>query len=107
MKGVKHTVDVQLAVSDDLLDEALLLQVGKRLSCEGAIDLQSIDEGGDGDETVGLDIFLEFVGGGFIEDDGVVGLVLDYTKPQSQQTVIEVFQEPDDDAFDDSSCGAG
>lgn len=70
-------VDAQLAVSDNLLDLALLLQVIQCLPRQTPIDLQSIDKGGDGDEAVGLDVFVEFVRGGFIEDDGVVGLVLD------------------------------
>lgn len=61
-----------------LLDLSLLLQIIQRLPCQAAIDLQSVDERGDCDEAVGLDVFVEFVGGGFVEDDGVVGLVLDY-----------------------------
>ena len=60
-----------------LLDLPLLLQIVQRLPCEASINLQSVDEGGDGDEAVGLDVFVEFVGGGFVEDDGVVGLVFD------------------------------
>ena len=70
-------VDAQLAVSNNLLDLALLLQVIQRLPRQTPVDLQSIDKGGNGDEAVGLDVFVEFVRGGFIEDDGVVGLVLD------------------------------
>ena len=64
-------------MSHHLLDLSLLLQIIQRLPCETAIDLQSINEGGDCDETIGLDVFVEFVGGGFVENDGVVGLVLD------------------------------
>lgn len=75
---MKLTVDAQLAVPNHLLDLSLLLQIIQRLPCQAAIDLQSVDERGDCDETVGLDVFVEFVGGGFVEDDGVVGLVLDY-----------------------------
>ncbi len=73
----RRTVDAQLAVPNNLLDLALLLEVGERLPCERAVDLQSVDEGGDGDEAVGLDILLELVGGGLVEDNCVVGLVLD------------------------------
>lgn len=62
-----------------LLNQLLLLQVLERRSRQAAIDLESVDEGGDGDEAVGLDVFVEFVGGGFVEDDGVVGFVLDCT----------------------------
>ena len=64
-------------MSHHLLDLSLLLQIVQRLPCETAIDLQSINERGDCDEAVGLDVFVEFVGGGFVKDDGVVGLVLD------------------------------
>lgn len=64
-------------MSHNLLDLALLLEIVQRLPCQAAVDLQSIDEGRDGDETVGLDIFVEFVGCGLVEDDGVVGLILD------------------------------
>lgn len=63
-------------MSDDLLDLTVLLKVGKRLSCKRAVDLQAIDEGGNGDEAVRLDILLELVVGLLVEDDGVVGLVL-------------------------------
>ena len=60
------------------LDLPLLLQIVQRFPRQAAIDLQSVHERGDCDEAVGLDVFVEFVGGGFVEDDGVVGLVLDY-----------------------------
>ena len=71
------TVNAQLAVPNHLLNLTLLLQIIQRFPCEAAINLQSVHERGDCDETVGLDIFVEFVRGGFVEDDGVVGLVLD------------------------------
>lgn len=64
-------------MADNLLDLSVLLEVGERLSCERAVDLQAIDEGGNGDEAVGLNILLELVVGLLVEDDGVVGLVLD------------------------------
>lgn len=72
-----HTVDAELGVTDNLLDLTVGLEVGKRLSCERAVDLQTIDKGGNGDEAVGLDILLELVVGGLVENDGVLGLVLD------------------------------
>jgi hypothetical protein len=74
---VSHTVDAQLRVSNDLLDLAVLLEVGKRFPCKRAVNLQAIDEGGNGDEAVGLNILLELVVGLLVEDDSVVGLVLD------------------------------
>ena len=76
-RRISLTVNAQLAVPDHLLDLALLLQVVQRLPCQAAIDLQPIHERGDRDEAVGLHVFVEFVRGGFVEDDGVVGLVLD------------------------------
>ena len=65
-------------MSDNLLDLTVGLEVGKRLSCKRAVDLQAIDEGGNSDEAVGLDILLELVVGLLVENDGVLGLVLDY-----------------------------
>ena len=62
---------------NNLLDLSLLLQICQTSPRQRSVDLKSVDEGGDGYETVGLDIFVEFVRGGFIEDDGVLGLVLD------------------------------
>lgn len=64
-------------MTDNLLDLAVCLEVGKRFPCERTVNLQAIDEGGDGDEAVGLDILLELVVGLLVEHDGVVGLVLD------------------------------
>ena len=66
-------------MSDNLLDLTVGLEVGKRLACERAVDLQAIDEGSDGDEAVGLDILLELVVGLLVENDGVLCLVLDCT----------------------------
>ena len=45
-------------MTDDLLDKALLFKISERSAGERAVDLQSVDEGGDGDEAVGLHIFL-------------------------------------------------
>ena len=64
-------------MSNNLLDLALLLQIVESLARQAAVNLQSIDESGDCDEAVRLDVFVEFVGSGLVEDDGVVGLVLD------------------------------
>lgn len=63
-----------------LLDLPLLLQVIQCLPCQAAIDLQSVDECRDCDEAVGLDIFVEFIGGRFVEDNGVVCLILDWKR---------------------------
>lgn len=74
----KRTVDAQSAVSNNLLDDALLLKVGQTSASNGSVDLHSVDKNGDGDETVGLDILVKLVGGGLIEEDGVLGLVLNW-----------------------------
>ena len=72
------TVNAQLAMPHHLLDLSFLLQIVQRLPCKATIDLQAIDKGRDGDESIGLHVFVEFIRGGFVEDHGVVGLVLDY-----------------------------
>lgn len=67
-------------MSNNLLDLTLLFEVGEGLAGQAAVDLQTVDEGSDGDEAVGLDILVELLGGGLVEDDGVLGLVLDCFK---------------------------
>ena len=64
-------------MADNLLDGTLLLEIGKGLAGERTVDLETVDKGGDGDEAVGLDILVKLVRGGLVEDDGVLGLVLD------------------------------
>jgi hypothetical protein len=64
-------------VADNLLDLAVCLEISESLAGERTVDLQAIDEGSNGDEAVGLDILLELVVGLLVEDNGVVGLVLD------------------------------
>lgn len=74
----ERTVDAQLGMSNNLPDGALLLEIVEGLSGERSIDLKTIDERGNGDEAVGLDVLVELVRGLLVEDDGVLGLVLDY-----------------------------
>jgi hypothetical protein len=62
----------------NLLDLSLLFQIIQRLPCKTTIDLKPVDEGGNCDEPIGLGIFVEFVGGGFVKDDSVIGFVLNY-----------------------------
>lgn len=64
-------------MTNNLLDLAVCLEVSEGFPCERAVDLQAVDEGGNGDEAVRLDILLELVVGLLVENDGVVGLVLD------------------------------
>lgn len=63
----------------NLLNQPLLLQIPQRLPRQTPIDLQTIHERGHSNKAVRLDVFVEFVAGGFVEDDGVVGLVLNYS----------------------------
>jgi hypothetical protein len=79
-------------VTDNLLDLAVCLEVGKRFPCKRAVNLQAIDEGGNGDEAVGLDILLELVVGLLVEHDGVVGLVLDCTAVSCEACESEVCE---------------
>lgn len=78
------TVDLHLAVCNNLLDDASLLKVSQGLAGQAAVDLETIDEDGNGDQAVGLDILVELVGDGLVEKDGVVGLVLDCIFCQSE-----------------------
>lgn len=57
----ERTVDEHLAVRNDGLDLSLLLQVLQALASQRAIDLQSVDQGGDGDETVGLNVLVQLL----------------------------------------------
>lgn len=73
----KRTVDLHLAVCDNSLDLTLLLEILQALACQRTVDLKSVDQGGDGHKSVRLDILVELVGSGLVEEDGVLGLVLD------------------------------
>lgn len=63
-------------MADDLLDLSPLFEISQSLAGQAAVDLQTVDKGGDGDEAVGLDILVELLGGRLLKDDGVLGLVL-------------------------------
>ena len=79
-------------MTDDLLDLAVSLKVVESLAGKAAVDLETIDKGGDGDQTVGLDILLKLVVGGLVENDGVLGLVLDCrAKDMSVKCCFSVF----------------
>jgi hypothetical protein len=64
-------------VRDDGLDQASLLKVLQARPGERTVNLQAIDEGGDGDEAVRLNVLVELVGRGLVEHDGMLRLVLD------------------------------
>lgn len=83
-EGEKRTVDAEVVVADDLLDHSPLLEISQSLAGQATVDLETVDKGGDGDETVGLNILVELLSGRLLKDDGVLGLVLNYTaKPMS------------------------
>lgn len=67
---------------NDLPNLPLLLQLGQRLPSEAAVDLEAVNQGSHRDQAVGLDILVELLLGGLVEDNGVVGLVLDYRNRQ-------------------------
>jgi len=73
-----HTVDLHLAVCNDRLDLALLLEVLEAPASQGAVDLHAVDKSGDGDETVRLNILVKLLRDGLVEHDSMLGLVLDY-----------------------------
>lgn len=101
-----RTVDEHLAVRDDGLDLSLLLKVLQALASQRAVDLQSVDEGGDGDETVGLDVLVQLLRGGLVENDGVLGLVLDCRQAESQRRYpIDTAICPKECVVDDGSGG--
>jgi len=84
----KRTVDSALGVPNNLLDNTPGLQIGQRPTGKRSIDLQPVDENGDGDETVGLDILVELVRGGLVEDNSMLGLVLDYIVPINPESAF-------------------
>lgn len=59
------------------LDLALLLQVSYGNTCQRAVDFQSLDKDGLGDETEGGDLLEDTVVQGLVKSDSVLGLVLD------------------------------
>lgn len=77
-------------MANNLLDLALFLQVLQTCPCQRAIDLESIDESGNGDEAVRLDVLVELIGGGLVEDDGVLGLVLDCVVASLAESIIKI-----------------
>lgn len=64
-------------VANDLLDLTILLKLSESLTGQAAVDLETVDQSGDGDQAEVLDILLETLGCLLLKDDAVVGLVLD------------------------------
>lgn len=67
-----------------LLNLPLILEIIQRLPRQRPINLQPIDERSDGDEPVGLDVLIQFIRGGFVEDDGMIGFVFDCFFPRRE-----------------------
>lgn len=59
------------------LDKLLLLEVADGNAGERAVDLETLDEDALADELEGGDFLQDTVVGVLVEDDGVLGLVLD------------------------------
>ena len=71
------TVDELAVVVHDALDGALLLEVADGDACKRAVHTQTLDEDRLRDEAEGGDLLQNTVVGRLVEDDGVLGLVLD------------------------------
>jgi hypothetical protein len=89
-----HTVDLHLAVSNHLLDLPLLLEVLQTFPRQRAIDLESVNEGRDGNKAVGLHVLVQLVGGGLVEKDGVLSLILDCTDRSQYWQISTQAQGP-------------
>lgn len=63
----------------NLLDLTLLGQMPDDDSSKTAVDLESFDEDGLGDESESGDFFQDTVVRGFVEDDGVLCFVFDFS----------------------------
>jgi hypothetical protein len=70
---------------DHRLDLTLLFEVLQTLPGKGSVDLKSVDEDGNCDKAVGLNIFVELLGGGLVKQNGMLGLVLDWREITGQQ----------------------
>ena len=81
-KQIRLTVDAQFAVPHNLLNLPLLLQIIQCFPRQTPIDLQPIHQRRHCYQAIRLHVLVEFVRGGFIEDDGVVSFVLDYLGTQ-------------------------
>lgn len=63
LSGDSPGVEELSVVVDDLLDEALGLEVGDRTSSKRSVNLHSVDDGGGGDDSVGGDFLHDSVAG--------------------------------------------
>lgn len=72
-----RTVDQLVAVVHDSLDLTLLLQVPDSYPRQAPIDFETLDEDALADEAESWDFLQDTVIGRLVEDDSVLGLVLD------------------------------
>jgi len=86
-KQIRLTVDAQFAVPHNLLNLPLLLQIIQCFPRQTPIDLQPIHQRCHCYQAIRLHVLVEFVRGGFIEDDGVVGFVLDCSGREIQHAL--------------------
>ena len=75
-----------------LLDLPLLLQIIQRLPRQTPVNLQPIDQRRYRDQAVGLYVFVKFVGGGFVEDDGMVGFVFDCLERDMSVRLLQIAE---------------
>lgn len=61
----------------DATDETALLELLDGGTGKRAVDAHAVNKVGGGDEAGGGDLLHDLIEGGLVEDDGVVGLVLD------------------------------
>lgn len=91
-------------MADDLLDDTLLLKIGEGRTGEGAVDLESINEDSDRDQTEVGHILHQAVVGGLVKNDSVLGLVLDCEVQTGEGSVYLV--DGSQTGRDDILCGA-
>lgn len=60
-------------------NETLSSQLADSETGKGTVDAETVDQDGGRNQLVGGDLLHELVVGGLVENDGVVGLVLDLT----------------------------
>lgn len=57
-------------------DDTLVSELADGSAGKGAVDAETVNENRGGDELVGGNLLHQLVVGGLVEDDGVVGLIL-------------------------------
>ena len=73
----KRTVDQLRGVVDDRFDLTILLQVADSNTGQASVDFQALNEDALADELEGGNLLDDALIQGLVEDDGVLGLILD------------------------------